>query len=608
MEFMLGCNYWASNAGADMWRTFDPIAIEKDIEVLSENGVSYLRAFPNWRDFQPIAPRFTAGGAITEYYADCQSSNEYYLDEQMLERFSFFLDVCEKHGVKLIVGLITGWMSGALFIPTALYGKNLITDPIARYFEQRFIKGFVERFKERQGIYAWDLGNECNGMAHANRYEAAEWSLTISNAIRAADSSRPIVSGMHGLTLDGNWRIEDQATATDILTTHPYPYWCHHTRIDKTLSYRTLLHATAETKLYAEIGGRPCMAEEIGTMGPMVCNDESAAKFFRVNLFSLWANGASGALWWCACEQNHLTSYPYTHKMVERELGMLNAKGEPKPVLNVLKQFDDFLKRSGITLPAPKNDAICILTRDQDHWGVGYMTYCLLRKVGLNCAFTYGDNDLPESNLYILPSINGTCVMPHAKYEALKNKVLAGADLYISLNNGILSDFEALSGNEVIDSCEVTEGGIFTLSPDISVPYSRSRNIILKPKTAEILAYDRDGVPMITVNRYGRGRIFTVFAPLEDALLHKPDAFEQNTHTVYEELFKTHISRKEIKLSNPALLYTVNQSESSLFVVVINPTETEQSFTLSGEFNCVLHYGKENTVAPYDASVIEIKR
>ena len=45
MDFILGCNYWASNAGADMWRCFDANAIEKDIKTLSEYGITHIRAF-----------------------------------------------------------------------------------------------------------------------------------------------------------------------------------------------------------------------------------------------------------------------------------------------------------------------------------------------------------------------------------------------------------------------------------------------------------------------------------------------------------------------------------------------------------------------------------
>ena len=42
MEFLLGCNYWASNAGADMWRSFDAEAIKKDLDTLAKNGVSCM--------------------------------------------------------------------------------------------------------------------------------------------------------------------------------------------------------------------------------------------------------------------------------------------------------------------------------------------------------------------------------------------------------------------------------------------------------------------------------------------------------------------------------------------------------------------------------------
>ena len=56
MEFLLGCNYWASNAGTDMWKDFDIDIINKDLSLLSKNGVKYLRVIPNWRDFQPVSP------------------------------------------------------------------------------------------------------------------------------------------------------------------------------------------------------------------------------------------------------------------------------------------------------------------------------------------------------------------------------------------------------------------------------------------------------------------------------------------------------------------------------------------------------------------------
>ena len=126
MGFILGCNYWASNAGADMWRNFDIDTIEKDLKTLSSHGVEYLRVFPNWRDFQPVMPVFSAMGNLVEYHLenDHLPTNPYYLNQKVMDEFSQFLTLCEKYKIKLIVGLITGWMSGRLYIPSALYGKN----------------------------------------------------------------------------------------------------------------------------------------------------------------------------------------------------------------------------------------------------------------------------------------------------------------------------------------------------------------------------------------------------------------------------------------------------------------------------------------------------
>ena len=287
-NYLIGCNYWASNAGTEMWVNFCEESINKDLKTLSENGVGYLRVFPNWRDFQPVMPLY-ANDRIVEYRltGERHPMNKYYLDEIALQRFEIFCDIAEKYGLKLIVGLITGWMSGRLFIPPAMFGRNPYTDHTALLLQQKFITGFIRRFKYRSEIYAWDLGNECNCMYPLDNKDAAHnWTLTLSNCIRACDSTRPIVSGMNNIFVEGTWTIEDQADGSDILTTHPYPYWGQHTRIDDYSSIRTLLHATCETKLYSDIGGKPCFVEELGTMGPMNCDDETSAGFVRANLYS----------------------------------------------------------------------------------------------------------------------------------------------------------------------------------------------------------------------------------------------------------------------------------------------------------------------------------
>ena len=53
-KFYVGCNYWASHAGTNMWREWDETIVRKDLSDLYEYGVRVIRVFPLWSDFQPV--------------------------------------------------------------------------------------------------------------------------------------------------------------------------------------------------------------------------------------------------------------------------------------------------------------------------------------------------------------------------------------------------------------------------------------------------------------------------------------------------------------------------------------------------------------------------
>ena len=608
MEFLLGCNYWASNAGTDMWKDFDIDIIDKDLSQLSKNGVKYLRVFPNWRDFQPVSPIITNRGTCIGYTGD---KKNHYLDSDMLNKFDLFLDICGKYGIKVIVGLVTGFMSGAMLIPPALYNKNIITDSVSQYFQQLYIKGFVSRFKNREEIFAWDLGNECNEMENVkNPYEAAVWTAMVSNAIRAADPSHPVVSGMHYLDNENNWKISDQAESCDILTTHPYPYWCEGTTIDKNLSLRTIIFPTVYTKFYETMSGKSCLAEEMGTMGPMVCSDEVSADFLRVNLFSLFANGSAGAMWWCSSDQTELNHFPYSMQMVERELGLLRNDHSPKPALLEIKKFSEVLKNLDIDLPRAKDDAVCLLTHDQHHWSVAYMTYVLARRAGLNISFADANEGIPSSPVYIVPSIKGVRCMFKDKYDILKEKVKNGATLYISLDDGILSGFEELCGVKVVDSFIHKTDLSAELNGEV-IEFEKARNLTLENVSAEVIAYDSENNPFLTVNSYGKGKVYLVNAPIEASLIDKHNAFDKNTYKIYQAIFKKELDSYPVKSKNENVLLTLHEVENGYIVIAINHGGTDADFDLSIDSSYKIdkfYYGNDEKINKYDACIFRITK
>lgn len=608
-KFLIGVNYWASHAGTDMWRRWDESIVRKDFAELKQNGVKVLRVFPNWRDFQPVAETYSANHKFREYRMadDSYPANPFFLDAVMLGRFGAFCSIAQENDLQLIVGLITGWMSGRLFLPPALQNKNLYQDAEALYLQQLFVQGFVSAMKEQPCIIAWDLGNECNCMDEATTPSVARnWTAAIVNAIKARDSSRPVISGMHSLEPEGVWTMRDQGFLTDMLTTHPYPYWVEHCNLTPIDDFRTLLHATAQTEYYAGLGRKPCLVEEIGTMGPMICSDEISARFLQVNLWSNWAHGAAGLLWWCAFDQSSLTVPPYDWNMCERELGFLREDHAPKPVAEILRQFTADQERLALDLPPKTIDGVCVISREQDQWGVAYMSYLLAKQAGLTFRFAFCEDELPESKLYFLPSIRGG-VMSKRSYEKLKEKVRAGSTLYISMDSGVLTEFEELTGFRVIRSA------LHKISAGIQIDetvwtYQSNYSLDLQNVTAQVLLRDSTGRIVFGSNSYGRGKVYLLNLPAEQMLLGRPDGLSGPLWKLYARIADENGIKHPVSKENPLVGLTIHEEPHNGYAVLINYSAEPQPTGLKcdGAFTAV--YGHAEALPPFGAAVLRYAR
>jgi hypothetical protein len=416
-----------------MWSDWRADVVEDDFKLLAKHRITTLRVFPLWPVFQPITMLYAGGGAPREYRFGEEPlpdtpEGRAGMSEEALSHFGTFCVLAERYGLRLIVGLITGWMSGRLYIPPALQRLNVLTDPTAVLWETRFVRCFVGRFKRG-------------------------------------------------------------------------------------------------------IGGKPCFAEECGTLGPVFADEEGAADFVMVRLFSLWAHDCLGFLWWCANEQSHLTHAPYDWNSVERELGLFRSNRSPKPVVSVLEDFSELMDMPDLKrLPPRLTDGVCVLSRGQDTWGAAYMTFILAKQAGLDVEFAYSDQNLPEAPLYFLPSISGDASISGRRMKELLERVSAGASLYLSLQSGLLSPFGEYTGLSVIsreksdrtESVTVKNGG-----GDFVLPLYRVFKLNMETRGAEVLASDSSGNPVYTVYSYGKGKVFFLALPLETGLLSVSHAFDE---------------------------------------------------------------------------------
>lgn len=586
-RFMIGCNYWDSVHGTDMWRYYDPAVIEGDLKALSENGVRVMRVFPNWRDFQPIYRTYEwrnhPGTYVDREERPIGQGDG--VDPEMLAHFTDFCARAEKHNIDLVVSVLTGWMSGRMFVPPALEGKNLIQDGEVLMWAQRFIRRFVSHSKAVPNILYWDLGNECNCMSDAGTRGAAyTWTALVANTIRAVDPTRPIMSGMHALSDNpgGVWNLIDQGELTDVLTTHPYPSPTIGANVEPINEMRTTIVPTAQTVLYSSVGGRPAMIQEQGTFNDMLGNREQAADFVRTNLLSSWAAGGIGYFFWCAHEHLKLKKPPYSWSMIERELGLLDVDRCPKPVARELKAFGELLDGLPFdALPERKVDACCISTMDKDMWPAMASSYILAKQAGLEITYRHCSQteQMPEVPLYLLPSIGGWRVTHRETYDYLIDRVEnGGATLYVSTDNGLLTEFERFFG---LRSHGVFRGNraetlhMQTADGTFALPCGGNAHIALESIGAEVLATAEDGNPFFARHRLGKGWVYFLSFPLEEMLWREPGAFADAAarpyYQIYREFGRNQIEKKLVTSLHPMIGVTEHpQSENEAIIVAIN--------------------------------------
>ncbi len=523
-KFFIGCNWWASHAGTNMWHDWNEEAVEGDIKRLKESGINVMRVFPLWTDFQPLRIHYSEGNKIREIRMredplPHTEAGRAGVDEVMVERFDRLCTIAEKYNMKLIVGLVTGWMSGRMHMPEAFAGRDLLRDPMVVAWQVKFVKYMVRRFKDKVAVVAWDLGNECNCMSSdMNRYEAYIWVSQITDAIKAEDVSRPVISGMHGnRPEDGNaFNARDLGEILDVLCTHPYPLFTPHCDTDPLNEMKSVLHATAESVFVSDVSGKPCFVEEIGTLGPMIANRRIAADYIRASAFSAWAHDLYGFVWWCANEQTNLTHTPYDWGSVERELGLFDIEGRKKPVLDSMKEISEFTESFEYgKLPKRIKDAVVVLTNSQDTWAVAYGSFIMAKEAGLDVEFAWHDSELPDSDVYIVPSLRGECSMNLSRYKELIQKAACGATLVLSIDDALLSPFEQIVGLSVTTRSRRKRNDTVRLPSGEALPFDSSFKLVTESIGADVLLRSEDGNPAVTEYKYGKGRICFIACPVE---------------------------------------------------------------------------------------------
>ena len=586
MSFSVGVNYWASNAGTYMWRSFDIEVVRRDFELLSKNGVNTVRIFPLWSDFQPVTDALVGSHHSHHLRVNDQPlKTEAGLDPVMLDRFGQVLDLCEEYGFKVIVGLLTGWMSGRLFIPELLMNKNPLTDPLSVVWACKFIKEFIPHFKDRECIEAWEPGNECNCLTVPLRdrsilpEQAELWMAAITGAIRSADPTRPVYAGMYCNEISDPFSITMLKDYVDVQTTHPYPLFTPFCSVEGLTTMRAALHSAAQSAMYAGVTGQPCLVEEIGTLGPTVISDEYSAEYFEKAFWSSMQYDATGFIWWCAFDQDKFDFPPYDGAAIERLLGVADSEGRAKPVLVKMGEMREAASCVG-ELSESKKDACVIITNPQSSWKHSYGAFCLASQAGRTVDFMFKSGNLPEREAYIIPSLSYDTELKFMG-ELIK-KIEDGARLLITYDGGHIFPFEKLTGLRVKGRERSGRKMSFELSgKELSLP--TTTNLDLVAAEAEVLARSGDDI-VLSRNRIGRGWVYFLNAPLESVYTESYQPADGALCEVYKMFFDG--MERPMTLCSDKCSVTYHDTEDGCAVLITRFDDRDEiPFTLADGYS-----------------------
>ena len=577
----LGANYWSSFNATKMWREWRPDEVEKDFVTLKEHGMTVLRVFPTWNDFQPIV-EIHANSARWNRSKDTRMTLDERIrpqteagyagvDETMLRRFEEFCDIAERHGMKLVVAIMTGQMTFRNFIPPALENHDPFSDPYALAWEGRFIECFVNRMKGKRAIVAWESGNESRALASAETKEQGEWWLRyIHSVIRTADPTRPVI-GVDGFEIaDGAWQVRDVAHLSDYVPHHLYALW-RRENPDRFDGIRNLFFAAAGVKGLEDVSGRPSFLEEHGARRAEQVSRARLAKYMRPMLWNLWAVDGKAMLWWCAFDQTRHDIAPYDWPEPCLELGILREDRTPYPAALAVKRFAAFQKRIGLALPKPKADTV-VFTQDTQVEKLVHSCYILSRQAGIMPKFANPADPIPDAPCYFLPCAAGRAHLTTRNWEALKAKVRDGATLYISWDETFLPAIEEVCGIELDYRETISEKLDLAFDLGDGKPFRYAANVGKRrhfiTHGADVLAKNVNGEPFFFRHRYGKGLVYTLGLPMEQIAYSKAGGYAGDAFRIWQAVCPT----KRIFESDSSMVNTSEHplADGSCAVVVVN--------------------------------------
>ena len=201
-------------------------------------------------------------------------------------------------------------------------------------------------------------------------------------------------------------------------------------------------------------------------------------------------------------------------------------------------------------------------------------TYVLAKKANLDLTFSYLLDPIPDTPLYIIPSVAKNKAIPKGRLEELLGKVKEGSTLYLCADTGLQRALPEIAGVDFAYREMVNKEKRLTLD-GVTLPIGTT--FAYKPESvrAEVLATDESGDGVFFKHPYGKGTVCLLTLPLE-AYLSKncKQLYSENAYPydlIYRKVAKIAGQDRVCDSQDPLVRLTEHEAEDgSVTVVAIN--------------------------------------
>ena len=589
-----------------MWSNWKPQEYEEDIQRMRSLGMNLCRFFLFMPDFMP---------------------EEKSVDPLMIERLQTFLEICESHNMYSMPSFFVGHMSGEDWDVPWRNNRDFITNRDMISAEKYYIKEVVKKTKNYSHIIGWLLSNELpNYIEQKNPYKIANWTDEIINTIKSLDPERPVSIG------DGAWAPEITSKQSgfplslvnkyqDFVGLHYYPRGGDKWRHSFTTAFRLRM---------AENWHKPVFVEEVGT-STTLCSEQNQALYYRSVLYSSLINNSFGTIGWCLNDFDFEDKRPYSHHPFEERFGIVKTNKTIKPAGKEFKNFSrisseicskEYEKQEnniGLLIPSYFYTEYPYMFEPHfKHWYEFYLeTFSLLKRGGLDVECIFEPPVKIDDEERIKPEIKKLdpgkyplLFAPRLKlftkkyWQKVVDYVKKGGTLYASFaNDSWVLDWHKVAGIDMdckfgvpdyrqepeLEIKSVQNWGEFikdqkfileTGNKDPELGYCKLNNA-----SGDVLLKDQYDHPVLTVNRYGKGKVYFSVYPLEmiSLKIKNSQKVKNNIIRIYRSIFQEVYTGDNIQLIANSIEKGVwrNREDGSYKIIMFNHNWQKNNCKLS---------------------------